>query len=569
MPIPTYHPMYLKRADTWKRFELTAKGGREFLNKFLKHFTSRENFPDFVRRKDISYCSAIAKKSVIRVINSIVQRMIDVNREGGPKTYQEAIEASGIDFHGNTMNSFMARKVIPDLLNIGKVGVYIDKPLIPEGSTRKDTNQIRPYLYVYKALDILSWNFDKMNRLVSLLLRDNINVVDETTGLIKREEIEYRLLRMKKEGVLVEWYDQQGVLQDKRTIILNLKEIPFVIFELNMSLLEDVADHQIAATNLASSDVHFGTTANFPFYVEMISNQDFASHIRGSGPDTPVHLDTKGSAVANAPQPGTAGYAAQSRAHAIRVGAAQGRSYPQGMDRPGFINPSSEPLMASMKKQEAIAQEVDRLVEQTLTNVDAKRVRQRPGEKPNSGLEAGLSNIAVELEYGERRIVQIWAMYEDDDSDFTVDYPEHYSLRTEHDIREEITELRKSLPTLPSLTYQRTIAKRIAVLELRGKVAKTKLDDIANEIDEAKVVANDPDVIRLDHEDGLISDELASRARLYPAGEHIQAREDRAIRVKLTLDAQTKSVSGVRETQGDLKLPPSRGDQEAKTDKEK
>lgn len=570
------HPIYRDQAEIWRRYELTARGGREFINVFLKRFSNRENIIDFEKRRDVSYCAGIAKKSVRRVINSIVQRMPDVSRIGGPRSYQQAIEENTIDFQGNSMNSFMARFVIPDLLNIGKIGVFVDKLPLSEGLNRAESAEIHPYLYAYSALNILSWDFDPQRKLRNLLLRDHVFNRDEETGLVKSSAVEYRFLQLTDNGVKVSKFNRKGDDLNK-TVLLKLTQIPFVIFELSMSLLADVADYQIAATNLASSDINFGLTSNMPFYTEQISAQEQGNIIRGAGADTPVRPDTRGSSAAPSSQigdptihqPGTANYAAQARAKQIRVGSAHGRSYAQGMDRPGFIHPSTEPLLASMKKQAAMAEEVDRLVEQTLTNVESKRVRQTGGQKPSSGLEAGLSNIGVELEFGERNIAAIWALYEDDNKEFTIDYPEQYSLRSDQDIRDEITELRKSLPMIPSLTYQKAVAQRIVHLELRGHIARTVLMDITAEIDEAVVVANDPDVIRKDHEDGLISDKLASEARLYPKDEYKRAREDRAIRVKLTLEAQTKAVSGVSETQSDLKPPPSRGPQDRKVEEDK
>lgn len=562
------HPEYRLRASQWERFRITAQGGREFIETFVKMFSTRETHPDFLNRKAISYCAAIAKKSVRRIINSITQRLVDVSRNGGAPSYIQAIDDANIDFEGNTINSFMARRVIPDLLNIGKVGVFIDKEPVPANATAKDTQGIRPYLYTYSALDILSWDRDTKNQLVLVLLRDRISVRDEHTGLVKGTEVRYRLLRKTDNGVSVTWFARGG--DQINEVLLDLTEIPFVIFELSQSLLEDVADYQVAATNLASSDINYTMTGNFPFYTEQLSGKEHMQNIRGAGADTPGRGDTSGSGVPDATnQPGTAAYAKQSRARQMRAGGSQGRSYPQNTDRPGFIHPSPEPLLASMKKQEAMAEEVDRLVEQTLTTVESKRIRQAAGEKPNSGLEAGLSNIGIELEFGERKIARIWSMYEDDTSEFSVDYPEHFSLRSEQDKRDEASELRKSLPTIPSLTYQKEVAKKIAVLELRGKIATSTMTTITDEIDAAVVVAIDSDVIRKDHEAGLVSDKTASEARGYPRGEHLQARKDRAIRVKLTLNAQTRAVNGVPESQAELAPSASRGTQEEKINEEK
>jgi len=49
---------------------------------------------------------------------------------------------------------------------------------------------------------------------------------------------------------------------------LELTRIPFVLLDINGSLIKDVAQHQIALLNLGSSDVSYALRSNFPFYVE-------------------------------------------------------------------------------------------------------------------------------------------------------------------------------------------------------------------------------------------------------------------------------------------------------------
>ena len=44
----------------------------------------------------------------------------------------------GVDLRGNTMNGFLGIKVLTELLIMGRVGVYVDSPLVPGNATLAD-----------------------------------------------------------------------------------------------------------------------------------------------------------------------------------------------------------------------------------------------------------------------------------------------------------------------------------------------------------------------------------------------------------------------------------------------
>ena len=112
------------------------------------------------------------------------------------------------------------------------------------------------------------------------------------------------------------------------------------------SLLKDICNHQIALLNLLSSDVNFALKANFPFYIEQRDMRAVGSHLKqAANPD------------------GTATAGGQtSHDNEITMGATRGRAYDIKANAPAFINPSSDPLKASMDLREDIAQEINRLV---------------------------------------------------------------------------------------------------------------------------------------------------------------------------------------------------------------
>jgi len=397
--------------------------------------------------------------------------------------------------------------------------------------SKKETQGIRPYLYLYQTEQIISWQFDHENTLISLLLEARLYTTDESTGLINGEYTEYRLFRLMQDDlgnpyVQSRVFDYECMEIHNRKTDLALRQIPFVVFEINQSLLADVADIQVELLNMGSSDVNYSLKSNFPFYTEQFSPQV-------------EMLYTRQAASEGSGEAGEGATAAEAKHSQIRVGVAQGRRYPQGLERPAFIHPSPEPLLASMEKQEQLKKEIRQLINLALTNIEPKRASAESKQIDEQGLEAGLSYIGLELEYGERQIAEIWSMYEGSDAPASINYPSQYSLKTEAEKRQEADELEKLGSKIPSQTYQKVVAKQVATITVGTKIPHEDLVKIYKEIDDAIVVTTDPDVVMQDHEAGFVSTETASQIRGYPKGEVEKAKKDHAERAQRIAAAQS------------------------------
>ena len=551
------HPDYAANIALWIKYRLTFEGGDDFITKYLKQFSVREDGTDYANRKAITYCPAHAKAAVIDIKNAIYQRMVDITRKGGTTSYQEAIDGrnAGVDLNGNTMTGFVGRLVLPELLSMSKVGVYVDRSQLSDAPTKHETANKSPYLYVYKTEDIRSWSYNRNNELKSVLLKDHDFAYDDDTGLPTETVVRYRLLQLTDEGkVSIQFYNSMGEVEGEETI-LNLNKIPFVIFEITSSLLTDVADYQISLLNLGSSDMNYAMKSNFPFYVEQF---DIRSEMAGLIPqNTTVNEDT---GVVN--EEGTADEADKAKRNNLDIGAAQGRKYPIGAEKPAFIHPSSAPLIASMKKQAELRQEIRQLVNLAVVDVEPRNASAESKQEDEKSLEAGLSYIGLELEYGERQIAEIWSSYEHSPDTPTISYPQSYTLKSDESRRIEAKEATALLPVLPSLTYQKEVAKEIAKIIIGHKISTEDLEKIFDEIDSAKVIVMDPEIIRLDHEAGFIGTKLSSELRGYPEGEVELAKADHAERAIRVLAAQSNGM-GARGV-NDLSVSPDDAAKEKK-----
>ena len=540
------HPEYDVEISDWNKFRLTFDGGQPFIQMYLKKFSIREDETDFINRREMTYCPAHAKAAVMDIKNAIYQRMIDIVRKEGAVSWRAAISGSegGVDLTGNSMNGFVGRIILPELLSMRKVGVFIDKPRQDAVVDIGQSRAIRPYLYAYRAEDIRNWSYDGQNNLIAVLLRDTVPVIDEETKLVTGTVTRYRRLTKVSNGVEVIFTNESDE-QIGNPIILNLEHIPFVIAELNQSLLTDIANYQIALLNLGSSDINYALQSNFPFYTEQYSPaSEMGAHLIQSQ-DKHDNLT-----------PGTSAESTIAKNREIKTGASQGRKYPKGVDRPNFINPSSEPLKVSMEKQDRLISEIRQLINLNLNTLEPTRASAESKKEDHKGLESGLSYIGLELEYIERQIATIWNNYERSKNEATIVYPQKYSLRSDKDRREEAKELNDIRPTIPSVTYQKEISKQIVDTTLGTLVPNDTLAKINKEIEAAKVINTDHEIVRQDHEAGFVSTELASTILGYPKDEVAKAKKDHAERAARILKAQTAPGSrGVEDIDGNPKSP--------------
>jgi len=519
------HPDYTSNFENWVLWRNAYEGGDAFIEMYLKKFSRRENDSDFAERKSMTYNPAFAKSAIQKVKNAIFQRTADVTRAGGPTSYQRAIKGfdGGVDMSGATMGGYLGRYILDELLPMRKVGLYLDMPR-DVGITLRDKGSIHPYIYKYCVEDICSWSHTYGNNnefeFSSLLLHDHCLDVDQKTGLIKGEVTRYRFLWLDADhNVWFKFIEEDEAESEPQ--MLGIKKIPFVLLDIGASLMADIAKYQVALLNMASSDVNFCVKGNFPIYTEQFSPQmDMLNKARADSSAT----DTDRSLATNE----------------ITTGVSAGRRYPIGTDQPGFINPSAEPLIGSMDKQERMKQEILFLVNLALSSIQPSAMASAESKNIDErSLENGLAAIGLELEHAEKQLGKFWAMYEGDDQEPTVLYPEDYSLKNDQERREEAKHLGEVVTKVPSKTFQKEVAKKIAELEVGKDVAEAVIKEIRDEIDAAHNIDTSFDAIASDIDKGILDKELAAEIRGYPKGTVEKAKSEQVETLKLMTEAQS------------------------------
>lgn len=547
------HPLFENNILEWEKWRIVFEGGELFRNRFLEKTSKREDSVDFKLRKKMTPIPSFSKSAITEVKNSIFQRMVDVSRRDGPESYQKAITGIdfGVDFKGSSMNNFIGQQVLPELLLMSRVGIMIDSPKTI-GTTLKDSQGLRPYLYRYQAEDILSWSErpGRPDEFDAVLLRDFVEI---KRGRLPSETVErFRFMFIEDDKVHVQFFRSEPAktettrilgqptgIQTKakevqidangdptdQDIILDMNIIPFVIVELSHSLMADIADHQIALLNLESLDINFAIKSNSVFYTEQQDERAMSSHI--AGPANPDSSGTEAEAGAN-------------RQQEIEFGSTKGRIYGKGLDSPSFIHPSAEPLEASIAKQEKLKQDIRRLLHLAVSAIEPRSASAESKQLDQHGLEAGLSNIGLILESAERKIATYWTLYlTATTKPASIKYPEKYSLRSDEDRRKEASALHELRDVIPSGTYQKSISKEIVRIILGSKLSNDNLSKIFSEIDSAEAFSADPKTMFEAVERGGLC--LKSLAKLlgYAEDEPDKAAEDHATRLARIAQVQS------------------------------
>lgn len=533
---------FINSIDEWRKWRVAYEGGRLFIQTFLNKFGRRETQDDFDERKRMAYNPAFAEAGINDFKNAIYQRMSDIKRIGGSDDYQNAIKgkSGGVDGYGCSMNTFMGQKVLPELLPIGKVGVMVDKS--PEKGAYKQTGKKKPYLYYYCAEDIWNWAYimgdDGEQIFYNLLLRVTEYGYDDTTGLPlgTKEYIRHFWLRDDKKVVVTDYTesppDRNVEVADvqARQMVLDIPRIPFVMMSLTSGLMKNIADYQIGLLNLSSSDLNYVLKGNFPFYTEQFDSAVENPYRKPDGKDTGTAVASKTSGTQEA-----------------GVGTVSGRRYPKGLERPGFIAPPAEPLLASMKKQDQMKEDIRQLLSLGLANTKSTHASADSKSMDDRSMEAGLSSIGQELEWGEREIGKIWAMYEAKESTAQINYPVKYELKSQKDREDSAKSLKELKNAVPSKTFGKEIGKRIGRVMLEGTVDDSILDKIDKEIDSANYITSDAVEITADITNGLVSPETASTARGYDGAIEVpKAQEAQAKRLAVIATSQTQGAGAAR-----------------------
>lgn len=541
------HIDYLGLHNEMQRWRDAYEGGDNFVQRYLEKYSDKEADADFQLRRKRAYCPNLCAAAINEYLNRFVSGLSKVTRKGNA-TYLQQLQGKGggVTGHGDKMDMFLAEEVLKELMPMGRVGIFVDN-FREVGETLADQNS-RPYFVLYRREQIKNWRYDHLG-LSHLHLEYKTQTYDDDGFPKGTADRELKLIR--REG-FVEYQELEGD-SEVNSGRLELPRIPFVDLWISTPLMRDIVNHQIALLNIESSDVQYILEANFPFLVQqfektyqyqrMLSEQD--EEFREYNNDNATHEAAHG----------------KEDAKGEHLGHNRGMVYGRNLNAPAFIHPSSEPLTASMKKQEQIEQQIRKILMLSLINMQGVSASQQSRSEANQTVESGLYVLGQVLERAEQELAEIWAMYMGVEP-ATITYPTRYAILTEEEINQIVKRYRDTLTLVPSRTYQMEIAMEV-VNNLLPHLTYEQFSKIEKELSEFTTLVADPDIVRENVEQGLLSHQLGAKLNLYPPEDLAVAKEEHIQRLKEIQAAQTpvEVVRGVDDSA-------SEGDNTAKDDKE-
>jgi hypothetical protein len=515
---------HLFNRTDWEEWRYCYEGGRPFRERYLERFSDRELEADYQRRLSLTPIPAYARKEINKVKNSLSQRFPDIIREGGSKAWRQAItgEGRGIDLRGSSMNSFLTKQVIADLLVIGQVGALVDAPPV-NGRTAADVPEgFRPYLKAYPmelvgdpvpaAPDSPSdWSF--------VMLEDTIdrpNIQTGGTDTVTTFTV-YYLDEERGNKVTVQKLDESGK-EIAEPAFWDKDSIPFVTFNIFDSLMRDACSYQITLLNMISADSNFSIDANFPILTRQRGNSNAGPHLIGADKE-------------------------------VEAGIRKGMFYDKNQDRPGFISPPTEPMAMSLEFRRELKTEVQELVTGVIANLG-----------DDGTLDTGLSFIGACVNDGENRLWDHWTWFENADPSKrkvpVVSYPQQWALKTDEERLKSASDLLDVMNKLPGQEGKKETAKAVYEAMFRGKTSPDNLAKMLKAVDAAPYTTSDPDIVKMAAEQGLAGKKTLSMSLGYNEDEAEIAKEEAAEKAKMIVAAQSDAANGSQQGNDEATVDP-------------
>jgi hypothetical protein len=512
-------------ATDFKEWRYCYEGGRIFRDEYLLPFNDREDDADFERRRDLTPIPGYARKEINRVKNSLSQRFPDIMRRGGSASWRSAVHGigRGVDLRGTSMNSFMTKHIVPDLLVIGQVGVLIEAPQVltndPSGipSQADVPKNFRPYLKRYRIEEYgtpIPAPTDSPSDWQAVMLEETKRIFEDRT-LVTTDETTftfYFLDASRGNRVSIQKLDSSGTDQEpeQRT---ELEAIPFTVFDIQDSLMRDACSYQITLLNMISADSSNAIDANFSTLTRQRGGANASAHLRGADDE-------------------------------VEVGVRKGLFYESGDERPGYISQPTGPMKVSLEFRRELKEEVHELVTGVIADL---------GE--DGTLDAGLAYVGSCMNDGESRCWDHWAAYEAVNPSrrqpSLVSYPDDWSLKSDQSRVEEASQKLDIMNKIPGRKAKKQAAVSAIQTLWRGKVSIKDLDAMIAEVMAAPYTTSDPDILDKVAERNLAGPQALSMGYGFEPDEYLKGQEERDRRAKAqaeaTADAQGGTAQGLNE----------------------
>lgn len=263
MPVQSLHPAYEAAQDDWQRNRdavagqaAIRRGGDRYLPRPNANDTSEANRARYARYLERALWYAAPERTKASLIGSVFRKGPE-KQELAPQVEYLLEDADGT---GTSLEQ-VAKEIVGELLEVGRVGVLVDYPEAAAGASQEEVERqgLRASFATYPAESIINWRVSKVGGrylLTLLVLREVIEKGEDEFA--KDIVIQYRVLRL-SDGVYTQTvYDDAAqqvgdVIEPRNADGNRWQVIPFVIIgaetnraEVDAAPLTHLCNHAIA-----------------------------------------------------------------------------------------------------------------------------------------------------------------------------------------------------------------------------------------------------------------------------------------------------------------------------------
>jgi len=223
--VSTTHNSYDAMVDVWKQCRDNSKGQRAV------HAAGVTYLPKLIDQTDSAYNGykqrATFYNAYYRTITGLKGMLF---KEDPQPTIPGMLDpmVEDITLTGVPLKSF-SQSVAVEILTVGRVGVFVDHPVVKAGTTLADYNvlNLRPSMSLYRAESIINWrtgNVNNQNILTMVVLREEKKSVDASDRFTTNNNVQYRVLELVDSRYTVSVY----IVNDKGEDVLLSESVPTI-----------------------------------------------------------------------------------------------------------------------------------------------------------------------------------------------------------------------------------------------------------------------------------------------------------------------------------------------------
>jgi len=199
MPVSDQHEAYQENLPIWELGRDSVKGAPAIKKKQTKYLPmpnsldqsteNKQRYNDYLQRACYVNFTGQTKEGLIGMA-FLKEPVIEIKE---PLTYLEESTDGG----ALSLTQF-TRKMLSDTLEVGRSGILVDYPSIPDGLTKIETDGINANILRYKAENIINWRTEKVNgdSVLSLVVLNEQVEKPSDDGFSTEDVTYYRVLKL-------------------------------------------------------------------------------------------------------------------------------------------------------------------------------------------------------------------------------------------------------------------------------------------------------------------------------------------------------------------------------------